>query len=146
MVSVFLRLPFDWKTPYGYMIAFFIEFGTFYYILVISACYLSFLSGACETLISFAVDLKSEINGLNGNLEMNDNSMNIHRRVFDIVEFHSTLMQFTHDFIIIYNVMIPSHLFYALTTICNSLLMVQTKLVELNYLIFIQKTCFPIIF
>lgn len=59
--SSFERTPFDWRTPWGYVVAFGVLWIAAFFLLVIFTCSLSLFTGSCTILIAFAEDIKVEI-------------------------------------------------------------------------------------
>lgn len=51
------RMPFNWKTPFGYLIAFFLETSAFYSIVLGCVPLVCFLVGSCSFFTSFAKDI-----------------------------------------------------------------------------------------
>lgn len=56
-----LRLPFDWKTPYGYVGAFIIEYITGTYVLGTMLSQTSLIIGSYWLLISLAKDISRDL-------------------------------------------------------------------------------------
>lgn len=91
------RLPFDWKTPLGYLATLSLEFiGAFYtaMFLVAIAC---FLVGSCWLLISFIEDITSDLSLLTENNETSDGTSDgtsdVIVRFYEIVQFYSDVEQ-----------------------------------------------------
>ena len=71
-----IRIPFNWKTPLGYLIACSFEMILTLYVCHLIACYLILVFGCCFIMIKFADELKEEFSSLvnsnksTGNLEV----------------------------------------------------------------------------
>lgn len=60
-----LRMPFDWRTPFGYLIAFSFQAVYCTYALHLTASILVLLFGNCFIMITLADELKEELGTLN---------------------------------------------------------------------------------
>lgn len=60
-----LRLPFDWKNPYGYVGAFIVEYITGIYVLGTMLTQTSLIIGSYWLLISLAKDISRGLYGIN---------------------------------------------------------------------------------
>lgn len=65
MSILFYRLPFNWKSPSGYLITVLFEFFIFYCADVFIIAVLGFLVGTCFLLKSFVVDITTDLELLN---------------------------------------------------------------------------------
>lgn len=88
--SSYCRSPFNSKTPFGYFVAFSIEFMTCYPIFMNCTCILSFLSGVCWILTSFVGDIEYDVHNLK---KMENNRMASTQTFFNIIKFHSNIKQ-----------------------------------------------------
>lgn len=55
------RLPFQWKNPFGYLIAFAIEYTSGIYIIDMMVCQTSLVIGCYWLLISLALDISRDL-------------------------------------------------------------------------------------
>lgn len=63
-VFLFTRLPFNWKTPFGYLIALMMQAVASYFTLLSTASTLCLLVGLCLLFIAFVEDLANDLNAL----------------------------------------------------------------------------------
>lgn len=89
----FFRLPFEWRTPFGYLIACSIQFPCVYFHMMVAACSLNFLIGSCRILMSFAKDIKNDLYFLNKNSETNLNRVQLKVKLSEFIEFHAKIKQ-----------------------------------------------------
>lgn len=64
-LSFIIRVPFDWKTPFGYLIVSIIQFLIMFCVGSVCACYVIYLVGTCLVLKSFADHTREDISALN---------------------------------------------------------------------------------
>lgn len=94
------RAPFDCKTPIRYLIIFAIESSTVFYVCHICACYLGTFVASCYIIFTFCNDIKNNIYVLDKSSKANANSVELMKRVADIVEFHVAAKQLSHNLIV----------------------------------------------
>lgn len=90
-------LPFDWRTPVGYLIAFAIEFAAFSCILIASNCLMGFLIGSTEMLMAIVVDIKEALNTLNDGYKTEKNPLKLKQSICDFVQFHADTTQLSEQ-------------------------------------------------
>lgn len=81
-----LRLPFNWRLPSTYMIAFILQFASFFCIVQTCAANLGLLFGSCEILISFTDDLNQQLN----DFATAKQKPQLKMKLAEFIEFHST--------------------------------------------------------
>lgn len=55
------RFPFNWRTPVGYSVAFFIQYAVVLQYARVGTCVATFIAGAFWLMISLAKDLKRDL-------------------------------------------------------------------------------------
>lgn len=65
MLFFYIRLPFNWKTPLGYLIALLALALAAYFTLVCATSNLCLLGGSCRLFISFIDDISQDLSVLN---------------------------------------------------------------------------------
>lgn len=88
------RSPFDWRTPFGFLIAFLLEVCPVYYVDRNCACIVSLPLGSCRFMIAFANDIKAEFQRLNQHLRSQGNDMRFRKKVCELIEFHSVARRY----------------------------------------------------
>lgn len=142
---LYSRFPFEWKTPFAFAIACLIQCPTIYYLMLTGCCCIDFLIGPCMMFITFAKDIKRNLNFLDKN-KQNCAIVLKHLRAF--VQFHVQIEQlstndhhteiklksfcfrFFFDFIEMTEFIHTSFFLWSITTICSTLLMLQNGIVE----------------
>lgn len=93
-------MPFDWKTPYGYCIAFLIQCVDVYALLLNSFPSLVMLIGSCWLLNGMCDDIKSDISILNTNkIILNGNLGNAVRHLRNVIREFLTVKQLSVQFL-----------------------------------------------
>lgn len=144
---LFLRFPFDWRSPSGYLVAFSLEVVLEFFVCLNCAINLSFAVGSCLFMIAFANDIKSELNALN-------DTKNPKMRTHQIIKIHSTAIQlstffkfiyirisifcgffcrFVSNFTATFKMIYTFDFLWTMITICDTLLMLQMILVQYFY-------------
>lgn len=88
-----LRFPFEWRTPYGYLIPFSIQFAAVYFIVLISEFNICFLLGSCETLQTLSVDIKNDLVALDDLNKTGTNPSEVRQKMCDFVDLLSDTRQ-----------------------------------------------------
>lgn len=86
-------MPFDWKTPIGYLVAICVELLPINCVLTASIC--NVCSGVAPScfMIAFAKDITEEVEALHQNSTVNSNRSEIYKKVRNILQFHSFAKQ-----------------------------------------------------
>lgn len=87
------RLPFNWRTPFGYLIAFSIQYVTVHNMAQIFACYVNFFFGLYQMLMSLVEDIKSELTILCEPADTNNHPIDVKQKLSEFIEFHSEVKQ-----------------------------------------------------
>lgn len=86
-------MPFNWKTPVGYAVAYLMQFTTWMYLLILCSCIMSFLAGICWLLITFVKDINIELNNINKLAKLKSNHIKLTGKLRDFVQFHCTVKE-----------------------------------------------------
>lgn len=87
------RIPFEFKTPFGFLMAFSLQYGSIYCIFHISVCISCFLIGSCWMFETFAKEIKREWNSMKKLGKSKKNQVEFKNRIHRYIEFHSTAKQ-----------------------------------------------------
>lgn len=87
------RLPFDWRTPFGYLIALFIECMAVFSIIQTTIPLTCFFIGSCWILAAFAKDITSDLSGWNVGRLLGQRPAIDKMRLCHIVQIHSDTKQ-----------------------------------------------------
>lgn len=79
------RLPFEWNTPFAYLIAFSIQTASYYCCCSCSVSCLILLVGSGDTLQTLSKDVKNELHALN-EAKKTDNPMEFKQKMYTIIE------------------------------------------------------------
>lgn len=88
-----VRMPFDWRTPFGYLKAICVASNIVYYILMESIFNVSLAIGSCCFMGAFAKDIKTNLNELHNRNTKNELPSEFYKKFCDIIEFHVTAKQ-----------------------------------------------------
>lgn len=89
------RMPFNWKTPIGYLVTFSYEYLSIFYVGIFCACNLLFPASFCWLISTFILDIQSELSDLNENYEMSGNSVQLNEKLCRFIELHQIAKQFS---------------------------------------------------
>lgn len=89
-----LRFPFNWRTPFGYLIAFFSQTVTFFCCLQYCSGVLCSFYGFCWILMAFGKDITREWIEIN-NIVVSPKDLK--RKIIDIIRFHSKVKQLSRN-------------------------------------------------
>lgn len=88
------RLPFNWKTPLGYLAVLFCESVLAFYTIMFVAAIGCLLIGSCWIVILLIEDITSDLSPLTRDDETSDRTgTNLTVQVYNIVQFHSDVKQ-----------------------------------------------------
>lgn len=87
------RMPFDWKTPFGYLVAFIIETTGGYCISYTITCYISFLLASCWMLMFNVNEIRYDLNSINESVKNEDNPSKSIDRFKEFIDFHVKMKQ-----------------------------------------------------
>lgn len=155
-IFLFPRLPFDWKTPFGYVLAWFAQAAAANSCLVHVNLVMCFLIGSCCLIIGILKDIENDFAHLNGNKTSKRRRGEMNEQFCFIVRFHTDVRQLSSDnekknsnilenfnfFLVfslcrlidelnkIYKFIITGVLCWALISLCVSILVFVAQLVE----------------
>lgn len=98
VISFKLRMIFNWKSPFGYLIACCFQAVTAHYITYILASNSSFLYGSCRMLKSMAIDIKKEWNAIKELGKSEGSHVEFNKRLNEYIKFHAAAKQLSHNF------------------------------------------------
>lgn len=87
------RFPFDWRNPIGYMIAFAIEYLSFFCVVRVAVCLTTFIPGTFWILISITDDLKCDFNTVNELAKSEGSRLQITEKFYELISFQSDAKQ-----------------------------------------------------
>lgn len=96
MIWTWFRFPFDWKTPFGYLIAFRLQYITLAHVFQFIALLVSVGIGFFLLTITMLKDLKRTVRALKS---YNQNEMLSMNQLYDFIKFHSITKQLSLFFI-----------------------------------------------
>lgn len=127
------RLPFNWRTPFGYFIALLAQCFAAISTLFCGTSTVCFLIGSCWLIGSFLKDLRNDVLiHLNRVEKMRSqrNAAKLVEHFHDIIQDHSDVKRFVSEFKSIYEFIILGTFIWSLVTVCCTLLVFSRQLVE----------------
>lgn len=144
------RMPFDLKTPIGYLMAFALTYVMLKHVYVFASAALSFEIGCYLWVMEFIKDIKNHTNSLNATAKSRRKRWQTMERLRDSIEFHSHIKQLSirffdsrlssdfnfqqfrlvRDMSNIGQPMLTALFSWSLVTNCGTLLIVQMQLVQ----------------
>lgn len=91
LLLLFQRLPFDWKNPIGYLVAFSMEYLTTILILSVILCQTSFTVGTSLMLIALAKDIANDLHSINA---FKANQLKLTNALRDSIELQSNAKKY----------------------------------------------------
>lgn len=88
------RIPFNWKNPIGYVIAFFIQSGSHYFVLQAVIVNLCYFMGVCEFLMAFTKDMEAELVAINECNKTENCEKEVEKRLGDFIKLHSETKEY----------------------------------------------------
>ncbi|XP_031618676.1 odorant receptor Or2-like [Contarinia nasturtii] len=131
VLPFFAWLPFNWRTPTGYAMAFVLQCGNVYYLFMNCIALAGVYVAATLMLISFSNDARGEMNiikKLNKTYLTKGNEREVVNRFCELIQLHIDAKQFVSEFNKIYAKMILLFLTWCMVTVCGTLLMIQIQL------------------
>lgn len=93
-----MRIPFNWKTPIGYLIAFLIQACFFEAMLQAACCALGMLIGFFLFMKAFGESLQRKIYNINQNYKFDKNVEEITFEICDFIRLHSDAKELSKMF------------------------------------------------
>lgn len=87
------RSPFDWKTPFGYLIIFAIEFSAFFLMAHFGVVCTGTLVASCYIVFILCNEIKNDINVLDDSSKAGETSTDVVKRVKNFIIFHAATKQ-----------------------------------------------------
>lgn len=88
-----IRLPFDWKTPLGYLVAWFLQFAGGWATYSVIIPIFSFMIGLCWLFTFVAEDITRDVMAFNANVAAIKNSVKKMKQFCGIVQLYSDATQ-----------------------------------------------------
>lgn len=89
----FPRLPFDWKTPFGYAFAMIGFFAAMYAVFLDMSPNLSFTGGSCWLIVTFVEDITNELSQFSADKLQKINHRGLKERFCDVLQQLSDIKQ-----------------------------------------------------
>lgn len=87
-------MPFDWKTPFGYLMALAIMYLVLMHLYMFDVAVISFEVGCYLWLMEFVKDIQNETNLFNETVKFRENrSQILKKQLCDSIQFHSQVKQ-----------------------------------------------------
>lgn len=99
-------MPFNWKTPIGYLVTLSIEAVATYYVTVFLSLQFCFLIVSCVLLKSFVDDIMNELHTLNVDKQIpadSDDAKNLKLDLCNVVQDHANMKELVEFFSIYFN-------------------------------------------
>lgn len=96
MLAFPIWLPFDWRDPYKYLLAFVLQSCSHYLLLRVVIVNLNYLMAVCEFFIAFTKDIKYEVNEIGECIRDSERQHEVKRKLCDFIELHG----FTKEFVL----------------------------------------------
>lgn len=87
------RLPFDYKTPFGFLLVSVLQFLSAYYFVLVTVFTLAFFITSCFTWIATVDDIKADINSLNEIVKSKGNGKKLKVKLREIITFNVDIKQ-----------------------------------------------------
>lgn len=89
----YIRFPFDWKTPVGFVFATLLECLTMLYVNVMNSSFLSLAIGSYFWSMSCIKDLKNNLNSIRKFVKPKSKRSQFTKQILDAVDHHSKLIE-----------------------------------------------------
>lgn len=90
------RLPFDWKSPTGYVIAILLQFIIVFYECSYLACFLTLALGIYLFILSFAKDMIDELQTINDRVKMENSIAQIRNQLNEFITMQSDIKELSY--------------------------------------------------
>lgn len=88
------RLPFDWKTPYGFLVTVSTQAASCFCVIYDVAPHVGFMFGSCILIIAFIEDIANEFTALAApSKSLARRHMQMKKRLFNIIKLYSNVKQ-----------------------------------------------------
>lgn len=99
----FCRFPFDWRTPFGYIVAINCQFIGTVYVSTTTAILVTFFVSICWVLDTFIEDITIDLQNFNDCRTSCSNDRRVMKRICDIVKLYAEVRQFSR-FLLIFKI------------------------------------------
>lgn len=89
----FLRFPFDWRNPIGYLVALTLQYTANVRFFKLVACLVATGLGAFSFELSMTTHVKTDLKLINESAKMKENRLSTLKRLSEFIEFHSRLKE-----------------------------------------------------
>lgn len=89
-------MPFDWKTPFGYLFAIVPQGIDIFCIVLDVAPVVGFMFGSCMLIIAFVEDITSEFKELSTNESLMESQMEMRKRFGNIIQLYSNIKELSN--------------------------------------------------
>ena len=86
-------MPFDFKTPIGYLIAFALQYITIKYLYMFGAAIVSFEISIYLLITALIEDVKRNISSINELVKSKEKRRQMSEKLRDLIQFHSNVKQ-----------------------------------------------------
>lgn len=116
-----LRLPYNWKTPFGYAIAFFGTYAGMSASLFSCTPIMCFVIASCYLIATFLTDIKSDLSGLNASKTRKMNCQKLEKRLSNIIRQFCSIEQLSKSYrsrnkLLCWNTKFQNYHFYMIST------------------------------
>lgn len=87
------RIPFDWKTPQGYLIVFIDQCAACYFLCLSCTSIMCFAIGTCMMITSILRDIANDLSLLNEPIIFNARRNKMAQQFYDIIQLHCDAKQ-----------------------------------------------------
>lgn len=88
------RFPIDLKNPFGYLIAFVLQYAAFWYVHCNIACMISIGFGSFLLLMTLIKDIKDDLHHITKSVKVKANRPQTYKKICDFIKFHAILTQY----------------------------------------------------
>lgn len=92
----YLRFPFNWRTPFGYFIAYSIQCATAFTALCCFIPLLCFLFGSCYLFITFVEDITIDLCHFNATVSTKYSEKMLTKNFCNIIQLHSDVKELSN--------------------------------------------------
>lgn len=96
VLNIVTRYPFDWRTPFGYLAAVFIQYIIAVYGFAFFGAMLSFGLGTYLFTITLIDDAKGVLRNVDDSAKFKRNQTRMLKQFYEFIHFHSNMKQLNH--------------------------------------------------
>lgn len=113
VISIFSRLPFNWHTPFGYLIALFAQFPAVFAVLFCASTIFCFVVASSWLFITIIQDITNNLAELKCTEAFNSRNQSIKMQFCDIIGFYLDVKQLMGEFNRIHEFIITMGFFWS---------------------------------